>query len=75
MAEPPESATEEVAAPLSTEIVTVPVGVTDVEVEAEYTLIVMTSLAPTAGVVVAAESDVVEGDREEEDAGHTESRL
>lgn len=52
-----------------------PVGVTDVEVEAEYAVMVMTSLAPTAGVVVAAESEVVEGEREEEDAGHTESRL
>ena len=45
----------------STAIVSVPVGVVVLEVDAEATVMLMASLAPTAGVLVAAESVVFEG--------------
>jgi hypothetical protein len=59
VAEPPESAKEEVAVVPSIVIVRVPVGMVVLELEADVTLMVMTSLAPEAGVVVAADSAVV----------------
>src|SRR5437588_13064798 len=45
----------------STAMVSVPVGVVVLEVDAEATVMLMASLAPTAGVLVAAESVVFEG--------------
>ena len=59
VAEPPESAGGGVTVAPSTVIVRLPVGVAVLELEADATLIVTTSLAPEAGVVVAAESTVV----------------
>ena len=44
----------------STVIVTLPVGVAMLELDPDATVMVTTSLVPTAGVVVAAESAVVE---------------
>jgi hypothetical protein len=59
VAEPPESARAEFTVAPSTAMDKLPVGVAVVELEADATLIVMTSLAPEAGVVVAADSAVV----------------
>jgi len=44
----------------STVIVTVPVGANVVELDPDATVMLMVSVAPAAGVVVAAESDVFE---------------
>jgi hypothetical protein len=44
----------------STVIVTVPVGVNVVEFDPDATVMVMVSVAPAAGVVIAAESVVLE---------------
>ncbi len=60
MAEPFDSASDEFTVVPSTTMVSVPVGVVVTEEEAAATLIVMTSLAPEDGDVVAAESVVVE---------------
>jgi hypothetical protein len=60
----------------STLIVIDPVGEVVTDVEAEDTLIVMVSLAPEAGVLVAADSVVVEGVKDDEDAtGQAASKL
>ena len=63
VAEPADRAREEVTLAPSTAIVKVPMGVVVLELEAEATLMVMVSLAPGAGVVVAADSvvDVASG--------------
>lgn len=75
VADPFESARDEVAVTPSTTIVKVPVGVPETEVDAEDTVIVMASLAPELGVVVAAKRVVVEVAREDPVVGHAVSRL
>ncbi len=76
-AEPPERLNEEDAVVPSTTMVIVPVGVAVTLEELEETVIVTTSLAPEAGVDVAADKVVVEAasDALEEDAGQAVSRL
>lgn len=60
----------------STLIVIDPVGEVVTDVEAEDTVIVMVSVAPEAGVLVAADSVVVEGVKDDEDAaGQAVSKL
>ena len=61
----------------STVMVKVPVGVVVTELDSGATVMVMTSLAPEDGVVVAAESVVVVASREEVEVvvGHAVSRL
>jgi hypothetical protein len=68
--EPPESARDGFTTVPSTAMDSVPVGVVVLELEADATLIVMASFAPEAGVVVAAESVVVEATGVEPDVGH-----
>ena len=76
MADPPDNASEELAVLPSTETDTVPVGMAETELEAAPTLMVTTSLAPDEGVVVAAESVVVEPSRVDVDiVAQAESRL
>ena len=76
MADPPDNASEELAVLPSTETDTVPVGMAETELEAAPTLMVMTSLAPDEGEVVAAESVVVEPSRVDVDVvAQAESRL
>jgi hypothetical protein len=60
VAVPPTSASDEVCVVPSTAIVNVPVGVAVLEADPEATVIVIASLAPDAGVVVAAETVVFE---------------
>ena len=60
VAEPVVRAREEATVVPSTAMATVPVGTVVLELEAEATLTVMASFAPEEGVVVAAESAVVE---------------
>jgi hypothetical protein len=60
MADPFASVRVGVCVVPSTAIVTVPVGVVVLKVDAEVTVMLMASLAPGAGVLVAAESVVVE---------------
>jgi hypothetical protein len=57
-AEPFASVSDEVCVAPSTAIVNVPVGVVVLEADPEATVTVIASLAPDAGVVVAAESIV-----------------
>lgn len=61
----------------STSTVNVPVGVVETELELGATLMVMTSLAPDAGEVVAAERLVVVESSEEVDdvVGQADRRL
>jgi hypothetical protein len=59
VAEPPARAREEVTVVPSTAMDRVPVGVVVLELEADATLMLIASVAPEAGVVVAAESAVV----------------
>ena len=60
----------------STATVNVPVGVVETELDVGVTLMVMTSLAPDEGEVVAAESVVVEPSRVDVDiVAQAESRL
>ncbi len=70
-AEPPERFNEEDVVVPSTTMVIVPVGVVVTLEELEATVIVTTSLAPEAGVAVAADKVVTEGasDALEEDLG------
>lgn len=75
MAEPPDRAKEEVSVVPSTTMVKVPVGVAVLDLEADATLMVMTSLAPDPGVVVAADGVVVVATSEEPDVGHASSKL
>jgi hypothetical protein len=57
-------------------MVMVPVGVVAIELEVEVTLIVIVSLAPEAGEVVEAVSDVREDSNEEaEVVGHEVNSL
>ena len=70
VAEPLTRAREEFRPAPSTAMVKVPVGVAVFELEAEATLMVMASFAPDAGVVVAADSVVVEATGVEPDVGH-----
>jgi hypothetical protein len=60
VAEPFISASVEVCTVPSTTMVSVPVGVTVLEADAEATVMVIRSFAPGAGEVVAAESVVFE---------------
>jgi hypothetical protein len=53
----------------------VPVGVAVLDVDPEATVIVMASLEPGAGVMVAAESVVFEGTNDEEDPGQAVIKL
>jgi len=62
---PLESAREDVSVVPSTAIVRVPVGVVVTELDSEATVIVMTSLAPEEGVLLAADSEVVVASRDE----------
>lgn len=66
VAEPFESAREDVSVVPSTVIVSVPVGVVVTELDCEETVMVMISLAPEEGALLAAESAVVVASREEE---------
>src|SRR2546430_17385163 len=61
VADPFVSVRDGVCVAPSTAMVSVPVGVVVLEVDAEATVMLMASLAPTAGVLVAAESVVFEG--------------
>lgn len=69
MAEPFESARDEVSVAPSTTTVRVPVGVEVMELDFGATVMVIVSFAPEAGVPVAAESEVVVGSRDEEGPG------
>lgn len=76
MAEPLDSSREEVSVVPSTAIVSDPVGVVVIELELGATVMVMTSFAPEVGVLLAAESVVVEASREVDDVvGQAFSRL
>jgi hypothetical protein len=76
VAEPVERASDDVCVVPSTVTLTVPVGVVASEVESEATVMVMVSLAPEAGVLVEAESVVVEAVNEEAVVeGHAVSSL
>ncbi len=75
VAEPFDRASEEVSLVPSTTMVKVPVGVAVFELEADATLMVMSSLALEAGVVVAAESVVVVATSEDPEVGHAISKL
>jgi len=75
VAEPFDRASDEVTVVPSTIMVKVPVGVVVLELESEATLIVMVSLVPGAGVVVAVERVVFEATPDDEDVGHAVSRL
>jgi len=55
--------------------VSVPVGVAVLEADPEATVIVMASVAPGAGVVVAAERVVFEGTNDGEDPGQAVIKL
>jgi hypothetical protein len=70
VADPLESARDGLTVVPSTAIPKVPVGVAVLELEAEATLMVMASFAPGAGVLVAAESVVVEATSVAPDVGH-----
>src|SRR2546430_16928441 len=61
VADPFVSVRDGVCVAPSTAMVSVPVGVVVLEVDAEATVMLMASLAPTAGVLVAAERVVFEG--------------
>ena len=76
VAEPLDSSRAEVSVVPSTTIVSVPVGVAVIELDPGATVMVMTSLAPEVGALLAAESVVVEASRElDEVVGQTLSRL
>ena len=65
VAEPLESASEEVSVVPSTSMVRLPVGVAVVELEPDATVIVIVSLAPEAGVELAAANVVSDAASEE----------
>lgn len=71
---PFESASDVACVTPSTTIVSVPVGIAVLELDADATVIVMTSFAPGAGVVVAVISVVLEA-ANVEDPGQAESKL
>jgi hypothetical protein len=75
VADPLASARDDVSVAPSTTMVKVPVGTTVLELEPEATVIVIRSLAPGAGVIVAAESVVFDTTGAVEDPGHADSRL
>jgi hypothetical protein len=76
VADPDESASDEFTVVPSTTIASVPVGVVVTALDADATLMVIVSLAPELGEVVAAESVVVElVSAEAVVLGHTVSRL
>ncbi len=76
VAAPPDNAREDVSVVPSTATVKVPVGVAVIELDSEATVMVTRSLAPEAGVPLAADSDVVVAAREEAElAGHAVKRL
>ena len=77
MTDPFDSASDEFTVLPSTMIASVPVGVVVTELEADATLIVMRSLAPEDGDVVAAESVVAEPANVDPEVltGQAESRL
>ncbi len=76
MAEPFERARDEVSVVPSTTMVSAPVGVDAMELDSGATVMVMVSVAPLAGVLVAAVTDVVVGSSDEEEPGvHAVSRL
>ena len=75
VAEPLISPSDGVCVVPSTATVSVPVGVIVLEDDAEATVIVMTSFAPGAGVVVAAESVVFDVTGEVEDPGQSVNKL
>lgn len=65
VAEPLDSAREDVSVMPSTVTVRVPAGVVVTEVDSGATVMVMTSLAPEEGVLLAADSEVVVVSRDE----------
>jgi hypothetical protein len=76
VAEPPESARDDVLVVPSTVTVRVPVGVVVMELDSGATVIVITSLAPEEGVLLAAVREVVVASRDEAELeGHAVSRL
>ena len=75
MAEPFSSANDVVCVAPSTMMVNVPVGVAVLELDPDATVMVMRSLAPGAGVIVAAESVVFDTTGAVEDPGHADSKL
>ena len=76
VAEPLDSARDDVSVLPSTVTVRVPVGVAVTELDSGATVMVMTSLAPEEGVPLAAEREVAVASRVEVDLdGHALSRL
>ena len=65
VAEPPARARDDVSVVPSTVTVRVPVGAVVMELDSGATVMVMTSLAPEEGVLLAADSDVVVASRDE----------
>ena len=61
MTEPFDNESDGLCAVPSTAMVTVPVGVVVTELQAEATVMLITSFAPRATLLVAAEGVVVEG--------------
>ena len=72
-----DNASDELTVVPSTETETAPVGTVETALEFEDTVMLTTSLAPEAGVVVAAVRTVVEAVVEDvlEGVGQTDSRL
>jgi hypothetical protein len=56
-------------------MVNVPVGVEVMELDSGDTVMAMVSFAPEAGVLVAAESEVVVGSKDEDDPGGVATRF
>jgi hypothetical protein len=76
VAEPFERARDEVSVVPSTTMVRVPVGVEVMDFDSGDTVMVMVSVAPEAGVLVAAVRELVVGSSDEEGPGvHAVSRL
>ena len=76
VAEPLDSARDDVSVAPSTVTVRVPVGVVVMELDSGVTVMVIMSLAPEEGVLLAATSDVVVASRDVPELdGHAESRL
>jgi len=76
VADPPESARDDVSVVPSTVTVRVPVGIVVTELDSEATVMVITSLAPEEGVLLSAVREVVVASREEAELdGHAVSRL
>ena len=74
-AEPLASARSELTVVPSSKMVSVPVGMAATELDADATVMVMVSLSPVEGVVVAAASVVAEGTVEEFELGQAISKL